>query len=104
MPRVATAADTHVPPPNAWFGDDAQASKTWPPDRTLSGFREEWSTVSINAAHFTRSSSGNLIASWHVLDDLGISGASAVFGNPGRTSPYGPISTATNLGAPHLAS
>lgn len=48
-------------------------------------FHEENATVSINAAHFARrrETSGG---TWRVLEDLGISGSSMVFGSPGATS------------------
>ena len=46
-----------------------------------------------NAAHFARSGNGNIVAQWRVLADLGISGESVVFGEPGRTPPFGTIST-----------
>ena len=98
MPRTATADDAFVPLPQSWFGggpelvDDAQKQKGIHPPPPP-GFREQLRTVSINAAHFTASSTGNLISRWNVLPDLGISGGSVVFGDPGRTPVFGPIST-----------
>ena len=38
----------------------------------------------------------------NVLADLGISGASIVFGSPGRTSIFGPIMTGTSTGTQGL--
>jgi hypothetical protein len=103
MPKLATAADADAPFPPAWSAgspecNTATGSASIPvksgADSTVApSFIEQRCTVSINAAHFGNKSSGNLIAQWHVLD-LGISGASVVFGDPGRTSPFGPISTA----------
>jgi hypothetical protein len=106
MPKLATAADADAPLPAAWSAGSPEcqaaipaAAKRGPNSNAASQspasvFVEQHCTVSINATHFSRSGSGNLIASWHVLDDLGISGASVVFGNPGRTAPYMQISTA----------
>lgn len=110
MPKLATAADADAPLPAAWSAGspECQATSSSVPaagqntattaaaqQSATSVFTERHCAVSINAAHFARSGSGNLIARWHVLDDLGISGASVVFGEPGRTSPFGPVSTAT---------
>ena len=102
MPRTATAADASTPLPASWgTGDAACQSAGDSPARTPSAaaasiFVEQHCTVSINAAHFARSGNGNLVAQWHVLADLGISGPSVVFGEPGRTSPFGPIMTAAS--------
>jgi hypothetical protein len=99
MPRTATAADANTPLPASWgAGDAACQSAGDSPARTPSAaaasiFVEQHCTVSINAAHFARSGNGNLVAQWRVLADLGISGSSMVFDEPGRTSPFGPIST-----------
>ncbi|HWB31700.1 MAG TPA: glycosyl hydrolase 115 family protein [Acidobacteriaceae bacterium] len=104
MPRLATSADADTPLPAAWSaGDTGCPGVITTATNTPLFFEEQHCTISINAAHFARSSSGNLIARWRVLDDLGISGASVVFGEPGRTTSYLQISTATNSGAPHLA-
>jgi hypothetical protein len=46
------------------------------------GFHEEHFTVSMNAASFARKSDGSE-SGWRVLEDLGISGASVVYGSPG---------------------
>jgi hypothetical protein len=98
MPRTATAEDSYTPLPAAWFagtpdvlGDAQTGHGTHSPPPA--GFREILRTVSINAAHFSASSAGNLLSRWNVLPDLGISGASVVFGDPGRTPVFGPIST-----------
>jgi hypothetical protein len=60
MPRTATPADASTPLPASWATGDAA------------------DTVSIAAAHFTRSSGG-----WNVLPELGISGSSVEYGSPG---------------------
>ena len=96
MPRTATAADADAPLPASW------GAPSRPPAQPITpGFVEQSSTVSINAAHFTRSHDGanagpkeTASSHWNVLADLGISGASVEYGAPG----------ATNLGAPGLAS
>jgi hypothetical protein len=115
MPKLATSADADAPLPPAWSSGSPECQADIPaaaergPNSNAGSqspapvFLEQHCTISINAAHFTRSGSGNLIASWHVLDDLGISGASVVFGDPGRTSPYPQISTSANLGGPSFA-
>jgi hypothetical protein len=77
MPRTATDADAVTPLPAAW-----KAGKTR--DATAhGGFREEDGTISIGAAHFTRSGNGDVGAAWRVIPELGISGASMVYGSPG---------------------
>ncbi len=63
MPRTAMAADAPLP---ASWGAGVKAAQT----------------ISINAAHYTRKSDGAR-ASWKVLPELGISGASVVYGAPG---------------------
>jgi hypothetical protein len=63
MPHTATAAG--APLPASWNAGLEAAQ-----------------TISINAVHFTRKSDGAQ-ASWKVLPDLGISGASVVYGAPG---------------------
>jgi hypothetical protein len=84
MPRTASEADASTALPAAWSGghpkdDDAPYSHIGPEP---SGFHQLGGTVSINAAHFARSHEGTL-AHWNVLADLGISGASVVYGAPG---------------------
>ncbi len=77
MPRTATLADANTPLPTAW----AAGQPVSPP--IAPGFVEQDSTVSINAAHFTRKSDGPR-AHWNVLPYLGISpGGSVLFGSPG---------------------
>ena len=76
MPRTATLADASTSLPASWRAGES----TFPPIGP--GFVEQAATVSINAAHFTRSHDGTL-AHWNVLHDLGISGASVVYGSPG---------------------
>ena len=95
MPKLATAADVDTPLPASWgAGSDACQSAAGPTNSL--GFVEQHCTVSINAAHLARSGNGNIVAQWRVLADLGISGASVVFGTPGRISPFGQISTMTS--------
>ncbi len=83
MPRTATMADANAPLPAAW-----RAAAEAPAPAISPGFVEQSSTVSINAAHFSRKSDGALRqegqpAHWTVLPDLGISGASVEYGSPG---------------------
>ncbi len=80
MPRAATLADASAPLPAAWGTTDS--SIPIPSIRLLAKFVEQHATVSINAAHFTRSHDGAL-SHWHILTDLGISGDSVVYGEPG---------------------
>jgi hypothetical protein len=91
MPRTMDD-NTKFTFPAYWMTNETVIGPDAP--RTGTGFVEQHHAVSINAAHFARSGNGNLLASWRVLGDLGISGASVVFGEPGRTSPFGPIMTA----------
>jgi hypothetical protein len=102
MPRTATAADADKPLPASWGAGDAACqsaggSAVQPSSAArANSFVEQHCTVSINAAHFARSGSGNIVAQWHVLADLGVSGSSVVFGEPGRTPVFGPIMTAVS--------
>jgi hypothetical protein len=95
MPRTATAADANTPLPASWGAGDAAcqgtANSTAKPASAAS-FAEQHCTVSINAAHFARKSDDigavvqapvRAFAHWNVLGDLGISGGSVVYGNPG---------------------
>jgi hypothetical protein len=76
MSATATLTDADKPLPASW----AAGQPLSPPIRP--GFVEQDATVSINAAHFTRKSDGSL-AHWNILPDLGISGASVEYGDPG---------------------
>jgi hypothetical protein len=87
MPRTATAADADKPLPASWSAGDAACQRAAnPPASTnpahASAFYEQQCTVSINAAHFTRKSGGTS-SHWNTLADLGISGASVIYGKPG---------------------
>jgi len=98
MPQTATTDDATTPLPASWGEGDASCNRTSRPSRNSGGastplLAEEHCTVSINAAHFARSSNGNLIARWNVIADLGISGSSVVYGSPGRMHILGPIMT-----------
>jgi hypothetical protein len=96
MPKTATAADVDAPLPAAWGAGSAEcqhAGVIRADAAQSSGFVERNCAVSINAAHFVRKSSGNLVAQWHVLTNLGISGDSVVFGEPGRAPVFGPLMT-----------
>jgi hypothetical protein len=79
MPFAATARDAATPMPESWAEDrstpHAGALKT-------AGFAEEHGTVSINATRFVRHFDG-MAARWRVIDDLGISARSVVYGAPG---------------------
>lgn len=83
MPVTATAADAALSLPASWgAGTPADAR----------------ATVSINAAHFLRSSDdahtdGDEAAHWRVLPQLGISGASVLFGAPGLLANQPAIAT-----------
>ena len=79
MPRTATAADADKPLPATWGAGEGAGTA---PRSATAGFTERHATVSINAAHFARKSDGKP-SSWNVLDDLGISGGSVVYGAPG---------------------
>ena len=95
MPRTATAADANMPLPASWGAGDAACQGTinsTAKPASAASFAEQHCTVSINAAHFARKSddigavvqaSGRAFAHWNVLGDLGISGGSMVYGNPG---------------------
>jgi hypothetical protein len=97
MPRTATMADADTPLPASW------AIALQPPAQPITpGFVEQSSTVSMNAAHFTRSNDGSIAgpklatsARWNVLADLGISGASVEYGSPGLLA-NSDVTTATS--------
>jgi hypothetical protein len=76
LPTAADPQDDSKLLPASWRGGPVVAPPIAP------GFVEQASTVSMNAAHFTRSHDGTL-AHWTVLRDLGISGASIEYGSPG---------------------
>ena len=76
MPKLATMADADAPLPAGWAPGAPVSAPIAP------GFVEQDGTVSINAAHFARKHDGSL-ARWNILPDLGISGASVVYGSPG---------------------
>ena len=82
MPKTATAADADTPLPAAWDAGSKACQSQGIAATGASGFAEQHCTVSMNAAHFTRSVDGTL-ARWNVLKDLGISGDSVVYGAPG---------------------
>ena len=86
MPRTATEDDASTPLPASWGTGDAACAASQPSAST-SGFAEQHCTVSINAAHFARKDDGS-IAHWRMLADLGISGSSVVYGNPGQLAGY----------------
>jgi hypothetical protein len=98
VPRTATLADASASLPASWGGGNA-------PSRSAArgaGFQEENGTVSINAAHFARSHDGTL-AHWNILHDLGISGASVVYGAPGLLANAAPSAApAASQDAPWL--
>jgi Glycosyl hydrolase family 115/Gylcosyl hydrolase family 115 C-terminal domain len=77
MPHTATPA-TAAKNPSSWRND----SRPTHAQPTAAGFTEQHATVSINAGHFNRKSDGTL-SHWNILADLGISGASVVYGSPG---------------------
>jgi hypothetical protein len=79
MPHTASRADADKPLPVTWGA--GEGSNTTHRAAT-SNFIEQRAVVSINAAHFTRKQDGKN-ASWQLLPDLGISGASVGYGKPG---------------------
>jgi hypothetical protein len=80
MPRTLDEEKPGWKFPASWENPLAESCATVP--AAHSGFIEQRCTVSINAAHFSGKSDGSL-ARWNVLADLGISGASVVYGAPG---------------------
>jgi hypothetical protein len=92
MPRTATLADADLPLPVSWGSGIADISST-PSQHILSTtlFVEQSRTVSINAAHVSRSSAMD----WHILFDLGVSGDAIVYGSPGMLANTD-IATATS--------
>jgi hypothetical protein len=100
MPRTATAADVNTPLPASWGAGSvgcqraADPASPWPDTARAPNFTERHCTVSIAAADFARKSDATL-SHWNILPDLGISGASVVYGAPGLLA---------NPGAPDLAS
>jgi hypothetical protein len=83
MPQTAEAASPDPPLPTSWkgfTGNTVHAPVESGGKRSI--FVEQDATISINAAHFTRKQDGRN-AEWTVLPDLGISGASVVYGSPG---------------------
>jgi hypothetical protein len=101
MPRTATAADADKPLPASWGAGDAAcqhaANPPTPSNAThASTFVEQHCTVSINAAHFTRKSDAQP-SHWNILADLGISGASVVYGAPGLLANQPPPQQAPSL-------
>jgi len=96
MPKLATLADAATPLPAAWSAGDpaCQRASTSIAQPSTTLFTEQLCTVSINAAHFARKSDTSTFsakvtrldpaaAHWRVLDDLGLSGNSVVYGRPG---------------------
>ena len=76
MPKLPAAGEV-VTLPASWGAGTVNTVV-----ETGSGFVERDGTLSMNAAHFARKSDG-LGAQWRVLEDLGVSGASVVYGAPG---------------------
>jgi hypothetical protein len=106
MPRTATTADADKPLPASWGAGDAACQRAANPPAPsnathASTFVEQHCAVSINAAHFARKSDGNsaahLGAHWNILADLGISGASIVYGAPGLLANQPPPQQAPSL-------
>jgi hypothetical protein len=86
MPQVASMADAEKPMPTAWGAGDAECSKN--KNIHAVGSIEQHCTISIEAAHFVRSSNAGSASDygWHVLKDLGISGDSVEYGSPGLSN------------------
>ena len=86
MPRTATDADAGKLLPASWGAGDLEPDTAGHSPVPAGTFIEQHATVSINAAHFARRSDGAQTSPqvrWNILDDLGISGASVVYGSPG---------------------
>jgi hypothetical protein len=85
MPRTATLADANTPLPAAWFAgtpSPADVHQTGVASLATPVFGELHKTVSIGAADFTRSIE-NAPGHWRILSELGISGRSVEYGDPG---------------------
>lgn len=96
LPRTATAEDATLPLPSSWGEGNARTETA----ASAAGYLEKNGAVSINAAHFADKSDG-VLAQWNVLDDLGVSGASVVYGQPGFLS-NGPAKEIKNEDIPWL--
>ena len=87
MPLLAEDGSENLPLPATWkaFKADNIQEQSQPVSGESgdhAGFTEEDATVSMNAAHFARKQDGSS-AAWRILPELGISGASMVYGSPG---------------------
>jgi hypothetical protein len=109
MPRTTTATNADAPLPASWSAGDAACqsapgSLVQPPNAAHPSFAEQLCTVSINAAHFARKSDTSAYnakldptaARWNTLYDLGISGASVVYGAPGLLANAAPSTAASS--------
>ncbi len=90
MPQTAALGTALQTQPKYW-GQDTFPVTVAP---SSAGFIEQSGSVSINAAHFARKRDGDVIH-WNVLADLGISGDSVMYGEPGLLA-NGDISNATS--------
>ncbi len=75
-PHTAEPAEAATPLPAGWQVGSGSVA------RAVGSFAETDRTVSINATHFVAKSDGSQ-AYWRVLEGLGISGDSVVYGQPG---------------------
>jgi hypothetical protein len=82
-PVTANSANASPQLPAAWRAAVNHAPSEAQPPSVSTRFKEKSDTVSMNAAHFTRKHNA-IGGTWHILQDLGISGDSVVFGSPGR--------------------
>jgi hypothetical protein len=113
MPLTATMDDADKPLPTSWsVGDPSCPPASGPsaPNAAALTFTEQLCTVSINASHFVRKSDASAYrafsandakldpaaARWNTLDDLGISGASIVYGAPGLLAAVAPTTAAAS--------
>lgn len=110
MPRTASAEDAAKLLPVTWGVGDAACqgrgkSPTEPVGATATTSAEQYCTVSISAAQFTRSHNATSLfmpGPWRVLPDLGISGDSVEYGSPGLTKSVTAVATSGPQDSPWL--
>jgi hypothetical protein len=101
MPRTASYSDAKTPLPSSWRAFTMNVAIGKVDNGKAAIFEEQNATVSINAAHFTRKSDGK-DSFWKILPELGISGASVVYGSPGLLANAASTTAPTIADAPWL--